>query len=316
MATKEDLTAWVDVASSVNAWISGKNWTKASALYVTVQAIDSDLGNVLAEIIDPILFAELGARRDVRKIVRRGAKIQLSGEHVGSLVEGCSYVIYGGVAPVHVSQKCFKACIPRCSRKAGISRFLCSPRVVRSAKSKLRVSELFCGGVGGWTQAIGMTQRFLTVLAKDNDPVATTWFGRNNSAIPSDVSSLHPSHFNGDDVEALTCDIGDKTWLQALLFTECDVFTGSFPCTPWSTLGAQEGHEGEPGKALLSFLHVNRLTQPPTICMENVPDFRSSSNTMISRSSCAWRGMSFHVLWCITLGNFPLSARSVGWQLR
>ena len=139
------------------------------------------------------------------------------------------------------------------------------------------MAELFRGGMGGWTQAIRRSQSFKTTLALDCDPLASEWFIQNNGGCSCVQGEFFPQDFAAGSFPVFTCDINDTSWYQTFLSIPCDVVTASFPCTPWSAMGAQHGLQGQPGQALLDFLSLLRLLQPMSVGLENVPGFRSGS---------------------------------------
>ena len=235
----------------------------------------------MATVIDPCFPRSLGEANGRRSLIDTKTKILLQGNHVDQLRVNDFYVIYGTLAPVQADDKSYRVMIPRCSSSAGISRMLGAkipwdlpPR--DNSCHQVAVSELFCGGIGGWSQACRRTDSFRVVMALDSDPGATKWFVANNGG----CHCLHGDYYKSD-IDTLgfpvyTCDVADKAWYQTFLQVECDMFTISFPCTPWSSMGAQSGLMSESGRALLEVLESARILQPAVLAFENVPGFRSS----------------------------------------
>ena len=269
------------MAHSVRAWHPKLHWGQSSVLYFRVVAVDETANSAVASLLDPCFPANLGSSKVQRFLVDLGTKLELQGNHVDCLQAGFSYVAYGTVAPLKLDDGSFRIYIPRCSAKAGVSRILGTGLATFQAENMhaqnrpLGVAELFCGGMGGWTQAIKKSQGLKTVLALDSDPLASKWFIRNNGGYACLQGDYFEEDFPQGSFPVFTCDIQDKSWYQAFLRIPCDVVSASFPCTPWSTMGAQHGLQGQPGQALLAFLQMLRILQPMAVVLENVPGFRS-----------------------------------------
>ena len=276
------LRVWADVAESVVAWHPlQKHWGRGRAIYFSVICVDAESNTASASLLDPCFPADLGSAKAQRFLVDTGVHLELQGNHLESLLVGTAYVAYGTLAPVELPDGAFRVCLPRCSSKAGVSRMLGTGVAAFSARTKqgcskpLNVAELFCGGMGGWTQAIRRSKGFKTILALDSDPLASEWFIQNNGGCSCVQGEFFLQDFATGTFPVFTCDINDKSWYQTFLTLPCDVVTASFPCTPWSAMGAQHGLQGQPGQALLAFLSMLRLLQPMSVGLENVPGFRA-----------------------------------------
>lgn len=73
-------------------------------------------------------------------------------------------------------------------------------------------------------------------------------------------------------------DIADKLELDPTYLPDFDMFTGGFPCQPFSTAGLQLGEEDKLGRGTLihEIIRICRIKQPKYILLENVKGFKSA----------------------------------------
>ena len=74
----------------------------------------------------------------------------------------------------------------------------------------------------------------------------------------------------------IAADVGDLNWLSVTLDTHCQVFTASFPCGPWSSMGSQSGLSSEAGTDPVLSGCRYYSAYFILVCFENVPGFRAS----------------------------------------
>ena len=192
-------------------------------------------------------------------MIDTGCTLQLHGNHVDQLRVNDFYVLYGTMAPVQCGDFAYRLAVPKCSAKAGIARMLAAglpwdSTSVSHSSPRIAVAELFCGGMGGWSQACRFSKDFHVAMALGMDPLATKWFVRNNGGCHCLQGEFYEVDFQPGDFPVYTCDVADRAWYQTFLQRGCDMFTISFPCTPWSSMGSQTGLQKDPGRALLEVL--------------------------------------------------------------
>ena len=271
---------WEGVATSSVAWTGQNRWHRNSVAYICVSSWDAEAGVAWARLLDPSIPHQLGSPVDQRTLIDLGIEIRVGGNLASKLSQQSVYVIYEAAPPVKYTDKLYNIEIPRCGSKAGISRMLGAvlPWTLGSQGSQeVAITELFSGGLGGWTQLIHQAEGFKTVCAVDYDRAVTPWFASNNGAV--EVTSDHGDfgvHDGRCGFPVICADVGDWAWLRIFLDVDCQVFTASFPCGPWSTLGRQRALNHNEGEAILSCLKLVRLLQPAAICFENVAGFHSS----------------------------------------
>ena len=273
-------SGWLDLQDVAKPWVPGMHWGKRSTLYVKVTSVAIDDMQASAILVDPCLPRSLGEATGRRSLLETKSSVMLQGNHVDKLQVNGFYVLYGTLAPVQVSDHSYRVAIPKCSFAAGISKLL-GARLPWDCEggtqlpSRVAVAELFCGGVGGWSYACRKMDGFEVIMALDSDPVATKWFAINNGGSPC----LQGEYFKNDlpfgVFPIYTCDISDRSWYQTFLEVDCEMFTISFPCTPWSSMGSRTGLNGDPGQALIHAITAAKTLQPAVLAFENVPGFRS-----------------------------------------
>ena len=88
------------------------------------------------------------------------------------------------------------------------------------------------------------------------------------SEVDEDAIELY--HYNFPNVRNL----GDITQLDphSRIFPDFDLFTGGFPCQPFSTVGKRQGQEDERGRGTLfgDIIRICEVKQPQYILLENV----------------------------------------------
>ena len=283
-------------------------------IYVKVSAVFADSLSATATIIDPCLPRTIGEAVAKRSLIDTGCTLQLHGNHVDELRVNDFYVLYGTMAPVQCGDFAYRLAIPKCSAKAGIARMLAArlpwdSTSVSHSSPRIAVAELFCGGMGGWSQACRFSKDFHVAMALDMDPLATKWFVRNNGGCHCLQGEFYEVDFQPDNFPVYTCDVADRAWYQTFLQRGCDMFTISFPCTPWSSMGSQTGLQKDPGRALLEVLKAVKILQPLALCFENVPGFRASSE--FSRFVEQLQFAGFQIMYAATddLASYTCSAR-------
>ena len=276
------IRSWVDLQDTSRPWRPGTRWSASSTIYVKVVSVEVDTMQAETLIVDPCFPRSLGEAFGKRTLIDTGSKLMLQGNHVDKLCVSSFYVLYGTLAPVQHEDGAYHLAVPRCCARAGVSRLLGArlpwePPVEEGTKQRIAVAELFCGGVGGWSQACRCCDDFQVVMALDSDPVATKWFVNNNGGCHCIHGDFLAVDMHCADFPVYTCDVADKSWYQTFLELGCDMFTISFPCTPWSAMGSQMGLQSGPGQALLEALNAAKILQPLILTFENVPGFRASS---------------------------------------
>lgn len=90
------------------------------------------------------------------------------------------------------------------------------------------------------------------------------------SEVDEDAIELY--HYNFPNIRNL----GDITQLDphSRTFPDFDLFTGGFPCQPFSTVGKRQGQEDERGRGTLfgDIIRICEVKQPQYILLENVKD--------------------------------------------
>ena len=274
------LPCWIDIQDSARAWVPGTHWTRNSVMYLKISSIDIDDMRASAILVDPCLPRSIGEASGRRSLLETKTSLVLQGNHVDKLQVHGFYVLYGTLAPVQISDNAFRVAVPKCSAAAGISKLLGAKlpwdcEGDRQTPSCVTVAELFCGGVGGWSHACKKIDGFEVIMALDSDPVAMKWFAINNGG----CLCMQGEYFRADlplgAFPVYTCDVSDKSWYQTFLEVDCEMFTISFPCTPWSSMGSRAGLNGDPGQALLHAITAAKILQPAVLAFENVPGFRA-----------------------------------------
>lgn len=90
-----------------------------------------------------------------------------------------------------------------------------------------------------------------------------------------DEDAIELYHFNFPEVT----NFGDITTINpnAPDFPDFDLFTGGFPCQPFSTVGKRQGREDEHGRGILfdDIIRICEVKQPQYILLENVKGLRT-----------------------------------------
>ena len=179
---------------------------------------DDPYGSATATLLDPSFPSSLGSDARERMLIDLNVKIELVGGNVAKLCPGSAYVIYASAAPVRYVSDHDVIQIPTQGRRAGVSRVLgaCLPWGP-GVPSSIRVAELFCGGLGGWSSAAKLFRNIQTVLALDVDLDAASWFAKNHDSILLDSGSWGEVQTAAPgQLLVLACDINDWRWFETL----------------------------------------------------------------------------------------------------
>ena len=132
---------------------------------------------------------------------------------------------------------------------------------MKNKRKVLRVFEGFAGYGGG-----SFALRKLKQLHPDFEYEVVGYSELDEYA--SELFDLNHKKKNGKNIK----NYGDITKINPKKLPDFDIFTGGFPCQPFSTAGMQKGEEDPYGRGTL-FQHIMRICEvkkPKYIFMENV----------------------------------------------
>jgi len=89
----------------------------------------------------------------------------------------------------------------------------------------------------------------------------------------TDKDAIELYHYNFPDIH----NYGDITLINPEEVPDFDLFTGGFPCQPFSTVGKRQGQEDERGRGTLfgDIIRICEAKQPQYILLENVKGLRT-----------------------------------------
>jgi len=122
-------------------------------------------------------------------------------------------------------------------------------------KSKLRLFEAFAG-YGGASFALKRTGiPFETVGFSENDKFAIELYEKNHPGVPG---------------------FGDITKIDPKKLPDFDLFTGGFPCQPFSQVGLGLGEEDIRGTLFYDIIRICKIKKPTHILLENVKGLKTN----------------------------------------
>ena len=123
------------------------------------------------------------------------------------------------------------------------------------ASSRLKLFEAFAG-YGGASYALNRAGiDFETVGYSENDKFASELYERNHPGVPG---------------------FGDITKIKAKDLPDFDIFTGGFPCQPFSQVGLGLGEEDIRGTLFYDIIRICKAKSPSHILLENVKGLRTN----------------------------------------
>lgn len=158
----------------------------------------------------------------------------------------------------------------------------------------------FCGAFHGWNQAV---EGISAIMGHDVQSVVSIDIDREvckqvDLSVGSQVI-VHPFAKLLSSVGTklvVCCDIAQSQWQSAVHRGENLLWTGSFPCQPYSCANTNRlGMESPSGRAILFLLKSAKIMQPLAIFLENVEGIRSHPHMSILKRFITWAG--FKVVW-------------------
>jgi len=126
-----------------------------------------------------------------------------------------------------------------------------------SSIPKLKVFEAFAG-YGGASFALKNARiPFETIGFSENDKFAVELYEKNHPGVPG---------------------FGDITKIKPIELPDFDLFTGGFPCQPFSQVGLGKGEEDIRGTLFYDIIRICKEKKPQHILLENVKGLRTNKH--------------------------------------
>ena len=155
-----------------------------------------------------------------------------------------------------------------------------------------RITELFCGGMGGWSMAVEWCKQqgfpCHTVAALDWDNLATRFFQLNHGGI---VHTHVPACVRENDMPLILHDeMSVVNVVHLMAVTKSNALTSSPPCPDWSTASSQAGLLGEGGREIIRTMCAARVAAPLWVLLENVAAMRDHAHWSMIHETIRWAG--------------------------
>eukprot|EP00438_Fugacium_kawagutii_P010594 Skav235951 [mRNA] locus=scaffold530:61453:65787:- [translate_table: standard] len=192
----------------------------------------------------------------------------------------------------------------------GAAVFRWEPEHGDDEENPIRVGEMFCGGIGGWSQACralaSSTRDISTRWAIDIDPITCRTFARSHemtyvvtdavdcwNRINSDEDSCQvPSVVFNTDAKRLW-------WIVYAAREKVQLVCASPPCPPWSLANEATGLNTQAGMMMIWAILICGLLRPRIWMLENVANLLAHPHWKLVREVIAWTG--FKIEWCTVL---------------
>eukprot|EP00438_Fugacium_kawagutii_P030577 Skav232832 [mRNA] locus=scaffold2600:129402:130850:+ [translate_table: standard] len=161
------------------------------------------------------------------------------------------------------------------------------------------VVELFCGGYGGWQQALTFLQQFgapsFRTLAVDSSTEAVIQYALTHAfQIVHDVKPLHADflhQFPFDTV--IRDDVKSSKWQQCLQWLYAKYWTISAPCQSWSGAGHGAGFDNVDGMSMAHALSACKIHRPRYVGLEQVEGMVNHAHFPVFLALVKWAGYRF-----------------------
>jgi len=157
------------------------------------------------------------------------------------------------------------------------------PLKLRVKPAGLRVFEGFAGYGGASFGLKRLGRPFETVGYSEIDPGAIQIYEMNHPNVPN---------------------FGDITHIDPLGLPPFDLFTGGFPCQPFSSAGANLGELDTRGTLFHEIIRILRVCRPKMVLLENVKGFLSKRHKQsFDRVLADLKGLGYNVTWRLLDSN-------------
>ena len=179
-----------------------------------------------------------------------------------------------------------------------------SGNIVARADESIQVSEIFCGGFLGWSQAV-------SVLEHHQIPVHVRWLldreplsARGAAAQFDTVTCIQDkdemrASFQAPGPYFVNADAFSDWWLEIQQHAATDLWCASPPCQPWSAAGSGQGLHCKEGQLMLGLVALLEAFQPKLLCLEQVEGFRRHRHFKVLQD--AWHMAGYVEVWSRTI---------------
>ena len=150
--------------------------------------------------------------------------------------------------------------------------------------------DLYCGGIGGWTQAAS-SLGYQVIAGIDNDFDAIQMYSKMHKA---DIAVLEDLPSDARHV-ALFADVSPRAIANVSMKRNVGMWMVSTPCPDWSLAAHQRGLSGPGGFEFLIVAQAASVARPQLILCENVSGFPMHADYELVNQAFALAG--YRLLW-------------------
>eukprot|EP00438_Fugacium_kawagutii_P029471 Skav209238 [mRNA] locus=scaffold293:433722:439145:+ [translate_table: standard] len=214
-------------------------------------------------------------------------------------ISGIFVVVGARVSKDHVSANHVEAAVFRWDHEHG-----------DDETKSVRVGEMFCGGIGGWSQACralaSSSRDISTCWAVDIDPITCRTFARSHDMtyVVNDASDCW-NQVNSDEESCqvpsvvFNTDVKRLWWIVYAAREKVQLVCASPPCPPWSLANEATGLNTQAGMMMIWAILICGVLRPRIWMLENVANLLTHPHWKLVREVIAWTG--YKIEWCTVL---------------